>query len=528
MKTEIFDGGSQQDIEKAAKILKSGGLVAIPTETVYGLAADALNSDAVAKIFKAKGRPMDNPLIVHISRFEEIYRLVKGVPHKAKELADRYWPGPMTIILPKSDIIPDEVSAGLPTVAVRMPSHPVARAIIEKTGRPLAAPSANSSGLPSPTTAKHVMDDMNGKIEAIVDGGPCDVGIESTVVTLATDPPRLLRPGGITHEQLEAVLGHVDIDPAVLSQLKEGERPASPGMKYKHYSPKAEVYIVNGSLPSFKYQIDCDLREGDAALCFDGEENELPVPCLSFGRKDNSLEQAHSLFDDLRKFDDMGIKRVFVRAPSAEGVGLGVYNRLLRAAAFKIIEPPVIYGLTGQSGAGKTTVGNELKKKSYLIVDGDILARRAVEIPDVLNALADEFGKEILDSEGNLIRSELAKRAFANEHKRRRLNRITHPVITALALETIRNKFTSEYKGVIIDAAAIFDCDLPKYCTKMIVVTADRDIRAERVMKRDGISRETAMLRINAQKNEQYYIEKADIIVRNNGSENLSDQLNEL
>ena len=303
MKTEIFDGGSQQDIEKAAKILKSGGLVAIPTETVYGLAADALNSDAVAKIFKAKGRPMDNPLIVHISRFEEIYRLVKGVPHKAKELADRYWPGPMTIILPKSDIIPDEVSAGLPTVAVRMPSHPVARAIIEKTGRPLAAPSANSSGLPSPTTAKHVMDDMNGKIEAIVDGGPCDVGIESTVVTLATDPPRLLRPGGITHEQLEAVLGHVDIDPAVLSQLKEGERPASPGMKYKHYSPKAEVYIVNGSLPSFKYQIDCDLREGDAALCFDGEENELPVPCLSFGRKDNSLEQAHSLFDDLRKFD---------------------------------------------------------------------------------------------------------------------------------------------------------------------------------------------------------------------------------
>ena len=369
---------------------------------------------------------------------------------------------------------------------------------------------------------------MNGKIEAIVDGGPCDVGIESTVVTLATDPPRLLRPGGITHEQLEEVLGHVDIDPAVLSQLKEGERPASPGMKYKHYSPKAEVYIVNGSLPSFKYQIDCDLREGDAALCFDGEENELPVPCLSFGRKDNSLEQAHSLFDDLRKFDDMGIKRVFVRAPSAEGVGLGVYNRLLRAAAFKIIEPPVIYGLTGQSGAGKTTVGNELKKKGYLIVDGDILARRAVEIPDVLNALADEFGKEILDSEGNLIRSELAKRAFANEHKRQRLNRITHPVITALALETIRNNFTSEYKGIIIDAAAIFDCDLPKYCTKMIVVTADRDIRAERIMKRDGISCETAMLRINAQKNEQYYIEKADIIVRNNGSENLSDQLNEL
>ncbi len=528
MDTEILDGGSPQDIEKAAKILKSGGLVAIPTETVYGLAANALNPNAVAKIFKAKGRPMDNPLIVHICRFEEIYKLVKGVPHKAKELADRYWPGPMTIILPKSDIIPDEVSAGLQTVAVRMPSHPVARAIIEKTGYPLAAPSANSSGLPSPTKARHVMDDMKGKIEAIVDGGSCDVGIESTVVTLATDTPRLLRPGGITHEQLEEVLGHVDIDPAVLSQLKEGVRPASPGMKYKHYSPKAEVYIVNGSLPSFKYQIASDLREGDAALCFEGEENELPLPCLSFGRKDNSLEQAHSLFDDLRKFDDMGATRVFVRAPSAEGVGLGVYNRLLRAAAFKIIEPPVIYGLTGQSGAGKTTVADELKKKGYLIVDGDILARRAVEIPEVLNSLASEFGKEILDSDGKLIRAELAGRAFANEHKRRLLNKITHPMITKLALEEIKNNFTAEYKGVIIDAAAIFDCELAKYCTKMIVVTADTEIRAERIMKRDGIDREKAMLRINAQKNEQYYIERADVVVRNNGDESLSEQLNEL
>ena len=346
METEILDGGTEKDLEKAAEILKKGGLVAIPTETVYGLAANALNPTAVAKIFKAKGRPMDNPLIVHISRFEEIYRLVKCVPHKAKELADRYWPGPMTIILPKSDLIPDEVSAGLPTVAVRMPSHPVARAIIEKAGLPLAAPSANSSGLPSPTTARHVMDDMCGKIEAVVDGGACDVGIESTVVTLATDIPRLLRPGGITHEQLEAVLGRVDIDPAVLSELKEGERPSSPGMKYKHYSPKAEVYIVNGSLPSFRYQLDSDFRDGDAALCFDGEESSLSVPCLSFGRKDHSSEQAHTLFDDLRKFDDMGAKRVFVRAPSAEGVGLGVYNRLLRAAAFKILEPPVIIGLT--------------------------------------------------------------------------------------------------------------------------------------------------------------------------------------
>lgn len=525
METELLDGSSQQDIEKAAKILKNGGLVAIPTETVYGLAANALKPAAVAKIFNAKGRPMDNPLIVHISHFEEIYRLVKFVPKKAKELADKYWPGPLTIILPKSDLIPDEVSAGLPTVAIRMPSHPVARAIIEKSGLPLAAPSANSSGLPSPTTARHVMDDMNGKIEAVVDGGACDVGIESTVVTLATDVPRLLRPGGITHEQLESVLGHVEIDHAVLSELKEGEKPSSPGMKYKHYSPKAEVYIVNGNLPSFRYWIDSDMHEGDAALCFEGEENSVGVPCLSFGRQNDSLEQAHSLFDSLRKFDDMGVKRVFVRAPSVDGVGLGVYNRLLRAAAFKIIEPPVIYGLTGQSGAGKTTVANLLKDKGYLIIDADVLAREAVKMPDVVNALVKEFGNDILSENGTIIRSELAKRAFANEHKRKRLNKITHPAITKLTLEAIRNGFSLEHKGVIIDAAAIFDCDLPKYCTKMIVVTADTEVRTQRIMKRDGINRDAAMLRINAQKNEQYYIERADVIIRNNGDECLPDQL---
>lgn len=527
MKTEILDGGKERDIEAAAEILKNGGLAAIPTETVYGLAANALDPAAVAKIFKAKGRPMDNPLIVHISRFEELYKLVKYVPESAKRLTELFWPGPLTIILPKSDIIPDEVSAGLPTVAVRMPSHPVARAIIEKTGFPLAAPSANSSGLPSPTTAQHVTDDMNGKIEAIVDGGACDVGIESTVVTLATDVPRLLRPGGITHEQLESALGHVEIDPAVLSELKEGERPASPGMKYKHYSPKAEVYIVSGSLPSFRFLLDSDLRENDAALCFDGEAEGLSVPCLTFGKKENSEEQAHILFDALRKFDDMGIERVFVRSPSADGVGLGVYNRLLRAAAFKIIEPPVIYGLTGQSGAGKTTVARELEKKGYLIVDGDILARKAVENSEVLQALSEEFGNDIL-SDGVLNRALLAKRAFSSEQKRQRLNAITHPKITELAFKEIGEKISPKYKGAVIDAAAIFDCELPKYCTKMIVVTAEKNIRAERIMKRDGISQESAMTRISAQKNEQYYIERADIVIRNNGKESLSEQLSAL
>ena len=381
MKTKLYkiDEDLSGELIEAAEIIRNGGLVAIPTETVYGLAANALDGKAVAKIFKAKGRPMDNPLIVHISRFEEIYPLVASVPDMAKALAKAYWPGPLTMILPKSEIIPDEVSAGLPTVAVRMPSHPTARAIIEMSGCPLAAPSANSSGLPSPTRAKHVIDDMDGKIDAIIDGGECSVGIESTVVTLATPVPRLLRPGGITHEQLEAVLGHVDIDDAVLSQLKEGEKPSSPGMKYKHYSPKAEVYIVKGCLESFRYQIDSDRREGDMALCFSSEEKGISIPCLPFGHKGNSIEQAHMLFAELRKFDELGAKRVFVRSPSQDGVGLGVYNRLLRSAAFRIVEPPVIYGLSGQTGAGKSTVAQLLREKGYLIIDGDIAARKVVE-----------------------------------------------------------------------------------------------------------------------------------------------------
>lgn len=529
LKTQLFRNDDADGLRSAAEILKNGGLVAIPTETVYGLAANALDGKAVAEIFKAKGRPMDNPLIVHIAEFDEIYPLVSSVPEKAKALAEAYWPGPLTIILPKSDIIPDEVSAGLDTVAIRMPSHPTAHKIIELSGCPLAAPSANSSGLPSPTTAKHVLDDMDGKIDAIVDGGESAVGIESTVVTLATDVPRLLRPGGITHDQLEAILGHVEIDPAVLAQLEEGVKPASPGMKYKHYSPKAEVFIVKGTLPSFKFYIDSVKQDGDMALCFDGEETDIPIPCLPFGNEENSLEQAHLLFAELRKFDELGAKRVFVRSPSQDGVGLGVYNRLLRAAAFKIINPPVIYGLTGQTGAGKTTVSKQLKEKGYFVIDCDLTARKVVEKgSSVLDELKAAFGEDILNENGELIRSALAEKAFANEENRQKLNSITHPAITKAVIKQIKDNFTSKYKGVIIDAAAIFDSELIRYCSKTIVVTAPEAERLDRIVKRDGIDVQAAILRIKAQPDEKYYKERADILIRNYDPYTISDELSEL
>lgn len=333
----ITERDGEAGLDEAAGLLRAGKLVAIPTETVYGLAANALNGAAVKNIFAAKGRPQDNPLIVHIAETEEIIPLVKNFDERARALAKAYWPGPLTMILPKSDIIPDEVCAGLDTVAIRMPSHPVAHEIIKKCGFPLAAPSANTSGKPSPTTAAHVMNDMDGKIAAVVDGGSCSVGVESTVVTLACEVPRVLRPGGITPDQLRAVLGEVEIDKAVFKALENGEKVLSPGMKYKHYSPNARVIIVKGDFDKFA-AFACSRGEKTCAVCFDGEENKLSVPAYPYGHADSPEEQARELFDVLRHVDDEKMELALVRFPSLDGVGMAVYNRLLRAAGFEVIE----------------------------------------------------------------------------------------------------------------------------------------------------------------------------------------------
>lgn len=328
---------NEQDIDRAGEILRGGGLVAIPTETVYGLAANALDGEAVAKIFRAKGRPQDNPLIVHISHIDQWKRLVREIPANALALAEAFWPGPLTIILPKSDLIPDEVSAGLDTVAVRFPSMRTTRKIIDAAGVPLAAPSANLSGSPSPTCARHTMDDMKGRIDAVLDGGECNFGVESTVVTLATETPRLLRPGAVTPEELREVLGEIAIDEAVLGKLKEGAQAASPGMKYKHYSPKAEITIVKGTLDDFiRFVSRAGESKGTFALCFDGEEERIPLPCVTYGKEDDPLTQSHRLFTALRELDERGAATVYARCPSSSGVGMAVYNRLLRAAGYHV------------------------------------------------------------------------------------------------------------------------------------------------------------------------------------------------
>lgn len=340
METKIYEITSPDDerVGEVADILKKGGIVAIPTETVYGLAGNALNAESADKIFKAKGRPSDNPFIVHISEMSEWAPLVENIPEPAKELAERFWPGPLTIILPKSDLIPLTVSGGLSTVGVRMPSNKIARAIIKECGFPLAAPSANTSGKPSPTKAEHVKEDLFGKIDAIVDGGECDVGVESTVISLAVSPPRLFRPGGITPEMLTEVLGEFVVDDAVFEKLADGSEAPSPGMKYKHYSPTAKVTLIKGSLESFKKFINENKDEGTYCLCFEGEEKEIDSPCIVYGKKDDPASQAKHIFDSLRRLDKEGAKTVFARFPESGGVGLAVFNRLIRASGFSMIE----------------------------------------------------------------------------------------------------------------------------------------------------------------------------------------------
>ncbi|MBO5929162.1 MAG: threonylcarbamoyl-AMP synthase [Clostridia bacterium] len=336
MRTEYLSS-APSDLQRAADLLKAGELVAIPTETVYGLAADALNGEAVAAIFAAKGRPADNPLIVHIAAVSEWERLVSHIPPQALALAEAFWPGPLTMILPKTDLIPNEVSAGLSTVAVRMPSHPIARELIALSGCPLAAPSANRSGIPSPTEAKRVAEDMDGRIAAVVDGGTCDVGVESTVIDLSTTPPRLLRPGAVTVEMLTAVIGEIAVDDAVVQPLKSGRAAASPGMKYKHYAPKAKVILVKGDKNAFVDYVNAHAADGVAALCFDGEETGLCIPYFTYGARDDHAAQAHHVFEVLRRLDEQHVRIAYTACPSQDGVGLAVYNRLLRAAGFEVI-----------------------------------------------------------------------------------------------------------------------------------------------------------------------------------------------
>ena len=330
---------TQADAALAAEILRQGGLVGIPTETVYGLGANGLDPEAVSHIFQAKGRPQDNPLILHIPEASWLERYCKEIPLTAYQLAQAFWPGPMTMILKRKDIVPDVVTAGMDTVGMRCPSHLLCREIIALSQVPVAAPSGNTSGRPSPTTAEHMLEDMNGKIDAIVDGGPCSVGVESTIIDLTCQPPRLLRPGGITLEQLESVLGEVAVDPAVTRLMGAGEKPKAPGMKYRHYAPKAPVTVVAGEGAASAAYIAAHAAPGDGVICFDEYAGSFSQQVVrTMGPARDKGEQARHIFDDLRAFDHTQVSAIWAQCPDSKGIGLAITNRLNKAAGFHIVE----------------------------------------------------------------------------------------------------------------------------------------------------------------------------------------------
>lgn len=344
IKKIMHDESDDEIYEQAAEILKNGGLVAFPTETVYGLGADALDEKASAKIYAAKGRPSDNPLIVHIADKKDLEVLSCDVNDMAVKAAEAFWPGPLTMILKKKDIVPDSITGGLGTVAIRMPSHPVVARLIKTSGVYIAAPSANISGKPSPTKAEHVIHDMNGRINMIIADDTVDIGVESTIVDLSEDVPTILRPGFITKKQLEDVLGEVKVDPAVMGNVADGIVPKAPGMKYKHYSPDANVIIVTGDSDKVVGKINelCELRRKEGkrvgvmtvsedAGCYNADK------VVDMGSRCDEALAAKNLFAALRSFDEDGIQYVYSESFPTDNVGQAVMNRLIKAAGHTII-----------------------------------------------------------------------------------------------------------------------------------------------------------------------------------------------
>ena len=514
MQTRVFEiyDSANKDISAVCEILKNGGVVALPTETVYGLAANAQNEDAVQKIFAAKGRPADNPLIVHIANKAELAPLVKEIPQAAQRCIDAFWPGPFTVILPKTDAIPPITSGGLDTVAVRMPSNPVINAVISGCGFPLAAPSANISGKPSPTKASHVIEDMQGKIEGIVKSYDCTVGVESTVVSFINGEARLLRPGGITLEMLQKEVPDIIVDDGVLHTVKKA---LSPGMKYKHYAPNCNVTLIQGSSSAF-----CDFanKSGLFAVCLKEDEQNLKNNFISLGEKPEA-----ALFSSLRKLDELGIKRAVCHAPGKSGTGLAVYNRMLRACGFNIVKLPYIIGVTGPSGSGKTSLGMAAKKLGITAIDCDKFAKDIVE--SLKTELCDAFGDDIYKN-GKLDRALLADRAFSSAEDTEKLNKITLPRI----LSALKQKIKEIDKGfVILDGATLIESGGADMCNRLIAVLSKKEDRLSRFSKRDNLNIRAAQKRLTAAKDDSFYKAAATDVIENTATiEEFSQNCQEL
>ena len=523
MHTRYFDlrdtKGQQKVIEDqisaAADILRQGGLIGIPTETVYGLGANALDEDAVRKIFEAKGRPQDNPLIIHIPGPQWLPRYCEDVPPLAYTLARKFWPGPLTMILKRKKIIPDATTAGLDTVGVRCPDHQVTLAIIRESGVPIAAPSANTSGRPSCTTAADVMEDMEGKIDAVVDGGPCQVGVESTIIDLTCEPPRLLRPGGLPLEALEDVAGPIAVDRAVTQQLKEGEQPKAPGMKYRHYAPKAPVTVVTGPAASSARTIQHLAQPGDGVICFDEFATLFDQQVVEhLGPSQDKRIQAQRVFDALRAFDSTDVPQIYAQCPDSQGLGLAISNRLKKAAGFKTIaaeERKVILGITGGTGSGKTSALNAIRDLGGTVIDCDAVYHKMVaENQELRHAIEVKF-HGVFNSDGSLNRKKLGELVFENKERMEQLNE----VIYRFLVPEVQRLCQEGGDLVAIDAINLVESGVDSICDKTIAITAPMELRVRRITARDGIDERYARMRISAQKSDEFYRGKCDYELSN-------------
>ena len=517
MNTRYLSSGDADAPKIASEIIKAGGLVALPTETVYGLGANGLDPDAVKKIFEAKGRPQDNPLILHICGTEQMEDLCHDIPAAAYALAEAFWPGPLTMVLPAKDVVPLSTRAGLPSVAVRCPDCEITREIIRLSGVPIAAPSANISGKPSTTTAEHVRHDHDGRIDCIVDGGPCRVGVESTIIDLTEDTPRLLRPGGIGPEQLWTVVGDIIIDKAVTASVDKDAVVKAPGMKYRHYAPDCRVLIVEGDLPAARSYVAQHWVPGNRVLCFEEElEAFHGFAPLAYGRERDPDSLMAGLFAALRELDDPAIGTVFARCPRGSGKALAVQNRLAKAAGFTYVNPRqknFIIGITGGTGCGKTTALNTIRDLGGTVIDCDEVYHRLLKDDRaMLSRIAQRFPGTV--ENGVLDRKKLGNIVFADADALLDLNQITHSAVTEEVLRLLPAIPTL----VAIDAIGLFEGGLSAYCDTTVAVTAPETDRITRLMAREGISEEYAASRIAAQKNNEYYSGLCEHTLENSGN----------
>ena len=516
--------GQQKEIEDkisaAAKILREGGLVGIPTETVYGLAANGLDEKAVKRIFEAKGRPQDNPLILTIPGQQWLPRYCKDIPPLAYVLARKFWPGPLTMILKcRTDVVPSVITAGLDTVAMRCPNHPVTLAIIREAGIPVAAPSANTSGRPSCTTAQDVLEDMDGKIEGVVDGGPCTVGVESTILDLTCDPPRLLRPGGLPLEALEQLIGPIAVDKAVVSPLQAGEQPRAPGMKYRHYAPKAPVTVFTGAPEASAREISRRAGPTTGIICFDEFAHLFPTQEVhTLGPSNDKLAQAQRVFDALRTFDNSDVTEILAQCPDSRGLGLAVGNRLKKAAGFHVVESDsqrIVLGLTGGTGAGKTSALNAIRELGGEIIDCDAVYHEMLDNDQELRNTINAAFPGVFGADGKLNRQKLGQEVFAKKERLDKLNAI----VFRFLIPELERRLDSAPDGLYaIDAINLIESGLDRLCDRTIAVTAPTELRVRRIMARDNISEQYARLRISAQKPDEFYRSKCDLEL-NNGAE---------